>query len=358
MDNRVTILAAIIGGYGIASTSAGDTGRNPYRLSLGGRFTFGVDADFTSATPTLDLGPAGAIATTPAMAATILRNYDDGFIGVDVSGNAGDTTTFWGYADASQIAGLGTPGGTLSFHSAPSPADQFGLEADEEVLPGFDFEFSRDLGSFDLRVNGQATRAWYGFTMAFGYLDLKLAQQGAVTAPVALTTDTFAIGAVIPPVAPYQGTVPGPGPLIPDSPTTRVTAATPATAAVQNEIEGNMYGLTVGPFLEIPFGERLIAEFSGGLAVAVADRSYTFSEAVTIAGVPTTVRAGAGDSVDWLIGGVASLGLNYRFAKHTDLRLGLQYQNLGSTSQSVSGKTAGIDLQNALSVSIGLGWRF
>lgn len=358
MSGRTAILVSLIGGCGIASGTAADAPREANRLSLSGRFTFGVDATFTSATPVLDLGPFAPIATTPAMAGTVLRTYDDGFIGVDISGNAGDATTFWSYSDLSQITGLGTPGGTLSFHSAPSPADQFALESDEDVLPGFDFEFSRDLGSFDLKVNGRPTRAWYGLSLAFGYLDLELAQQGGVTAPVALTTDTFAIGAVVPPAPPFQGTATGPGPLIPDSPTTRVTAATPATANVRNEVDGSLYGLTVGPFLEIPFSERLIAEFRGGLAVAVADRNYSYSETVAIAGVPTTARSGAGAQVDWLLGGVAGLSLNYRLAKRARLRLGLQYQNLGSTTQTLSGKTSSLEFGDLLSVSLGLDWRF
>jgi len=64
------------------------------------------------------------------------------------------------------------------------------------------------------------------------------------------------------------------------------------------------------------------------------------------------------DGTDWLLGGEASLGLNYRVASRTHLHLGLQYQHLGATSQSVSGKNARVDLSNSISLSVGLRWRF
>lgn len=361
MSRRTTFLISVFGGCGlvaVSTVSAADLERDPNRFSLNGRFTFGVDAKFTSVTPAPDLGVFGAIATTPAQAGNVVRTYDDGFIGVDISGNAGDATTFWSYADLSQIAGLGTPGGTLSFHSASSPADQFSLGSRDKVLPGFDFQFSRDLGSFDMEVNGRPARAWYGFALAFGYTDLNLSQGGSVTAPVALTTDTYAIGAVIPPAPPFQGTVPGPGTVIPDSPTTRVTAATPATATVGNEVDGSLYGFTAGPFLEIPFSERLIAEVGVGMAAALVDRSYTFSESVAIAGVPTTIRSGAGSDLDWIFGGVANVGLSYRISRRARIRIGLQYQKLGTTGQSVGGKTARIGFNDSISVSAGANWSF
>ena len=270
MSGRTTILIAMIGGGGLMSAAAGEAPRDPNRFSMNGRFTFSVDAAFTSRTPVRDVGPPGAIATTPAQAGAIIRSYDDGFIGVDVSGNAGDATVFWSYSDASQITGGGTAGATLAFHTAPSPADQFSLRSEEAALPGFDFQYGRDLGSFELMVKGRPARAWYGFSLSFGYTELSLALRCAVTV-----------------------TVTAPGRTIPDSPTPVVPRATTpvATANTRNEVEGDLYGFTVGPYLEIPLSERLIAEFCGGLAVAAANRSYTFAESVAIAGVPTTHRS-------------------------------------------------------------------
>ena len=81
-------------------------------------------------------------------------------------------------------------------------------------------------------------------------------------------------------------------------------------------------------------------------------------ENVSITGVPATQRSGATQDRDWLVGGVAAVALRYRLGHQTSLQLGLQYQYLGTTRQSVNGKTARIDLGQALSVSIGAAWRF
>lgn len=343
---RSAVLALTI----VSTTQAAELVRNPDRYSVNGRFTFAVDAEFTSAIPANNIGPAGT--------GGVDRLYDDGFVRVDVSGNAGGVTWFWGYNDASQLAGVGTAAGTLSFHSAPSPADQFTLDSDEDVLPGIDFNYARDLGSLDIKVLGQSTKAWYGISFGFGYTDLSLGSRGIVTAPVMLTTDTYAIGALVPPAAPHVGTFAGPGPVIPDTPAARTTAATAATSSHANDVDGRLYGFTVGPFLEIPLSDRLIAEIGGGLAVAHADRRYEFTESVAIAGVPNTIRSGVDESSDWLVGGVFNANLHYRINRRMDGTLGFQYQNLGTTSQSVAGKTAQIGLQQSLGLTFGLNWRF
>lgn len=349
--------AALVLGL-VPSAEAQDALRNRNRFSLNSRFTFLVGADFTSSTPVNDIGPAGGVATTAADAGTIIRQYDDGFIGVDVSGNAGDTTWFWGYDDASQTAGIGTAAATLMFHAAPSPADQFERESDDEVLPGFELGYTREMWEFRM-FNGRRARGGIGFS--FGYTDLDLADSGAVTALVPLTTDTYSIGAaVIPPAPPYRGTVAGPGPVIPDSPAGRATAATAATATVVNNVEGQVYAGTFGPYLEIPLSDRIIAEVSGGVALGYADRTYSFSENVTYAGgaAPAVSRSGAVQNGDVLAGASIKGSVGWLVRDNVALTAGVQYQYLGSTRQSVNGKTASLDLQSAVSVSLGLNWTF
>ncbi len=345
------MLAVLAGALGSASPGgAADAGRNPNRYSVNGRFTFSVDAAFTSQTPVNSIGPSGA--------GGVDRFYDDGFVRVDISGNAGGSTWFWGYDDAVQLTGVGTAAGTLAFHSAASPADQFTLGSDEEVLPGIDFRYAREMGELSFAVLGQPRVARYGLSFGFGYTDLGLASRNTLTAPVTLTTDTYAIGALIPPAAPAAGTFAGPGGVIPDTPATRVVGPAAATADSRNKIDGRLYGATLGPFMEIPLSERLLAEFSVGLAVARADRRYTYRETVAISGIPTTLRSGRSEDADWLVGGSLNATLNYRATETLDCSLGFQYQNLGATTQNVNGRTARVDLGQALSVVFGLNWCF
>jgi len=352
--------ALVLGGGMVPSVEAQDALRNRNRFSLNSRFTFLVGADFNSSTPVNDIGPAGAVATTAADAGTILRQYDDGFIGVDVSGNAGNTTWFWGYDNASQATGVGTAAPALTFNSAPSPADQFERESDDEVLPGFELGYAREMWEFRA-FNGRQVRGGIGFS--FGFTDLSLADRGSSTALVPLTTDTFGIGAaIIPPAPPYRGTVAGPGPVIPDSPTVARGApvATSATATVINKVEGQIYAGTFGPYLEIPLADRIIAEVSGGVALGYADRTYSFSENVTYAGgaAPAVSRSGSVASGDVLAGASIKGSIGWLVRDNIGLNLGVQYQYLGTTAQTVRGKTARLNLRSAVSVLFGLNWRF
>ena len=87
----------------------------------------------------------------PEVGHGIDRTYDDGFIWVDSSGNAGGSTWYWGYDHSSQNLG-----GFLQFHYQLSPTE--------------------------------------------------------------LLTDTYDLGGIMAPLAPYSGTFEGPGPVIPDQP--------------------------------------------------------------------------------------------------------------------------------------------
>jgi hypothetical protein len=349
-------LLAIILGTSAAPVLAAEPGRNLNRVSFSGKFSFLIDADFTSATPTPSIGAVGASGgTVPSTA--VDRFYDDGFVRIDISGNAGGMTWFWGYNDASQVAGVGTPGATLTFHSAPSPTDQFKRSSRDEVLPGFELSYGRVLKEWELRPGRFAS---FGLMGSFGYTDLRLRDSGVAAGTVLLTTDTYAIGAgVVPPAPPYTGTFAGPGPVIPDNPNGgRVTAPAAATATVLNQVEGRMYAVTLGPFFEVPFHERLLAKFSGGVALAMADRTYSFSETVAVVGAPATSRAGRVSSADLLAGASFQMGIGWLITERWSLDLAGQYQYLGTTRQSVLGKTAELNLQSAVSVLAGVSYRF
>jgi hypothetical protein len=94
----------------------------------------------------------------PGTGHSVNRCYDDGYVYVDSSGNAGGYTWYWGYQSSSQIQN-----GYIMFHS---------------------------------RTN----------------LDANTLQ---------VLTDTYGLGGLAPPAAPYPGTFQGPGPLIPDTPVSR-----------------------------------------------------------------------------------------------------------------------------------------
>lgn len=100
----------------------------------------------------------------PASGGGVARFYDDGFVRVDATGNSGGYTSFWSYENASQIQGA-----FISFHCQ-------------------------------------------------SILDANTIQ---------LLTDTYELGALIPPDAPYAGSFEGPGPALPDAPFSRTITVVP-----------------------------------------------------------------------------------------------------------------------------------
>src|SRR3954463_5137558 len=80
---------------------------NPNRLSLGARFGMNFKAAFGNSA-VVDPGPAAAGAN---------HNYNDGYVRVDSSGNAGGLTWNWGYQNASQVVG-----DTMEFHAVQAEA--------------------------------------------------------------------------------------------------------------------------------------------------------------------------------------------------------------------------------------------
>ena len=66
------------------------------RLGISYRGAFNVTANFTGLGGYTSMNKPGVPGPTPTTGGpgTVVRTYDDGFIGVDISGNAGGTTTY------------------------------------------------------------------------------------------------------------------------------------------------------------------------------------------------------------------------------------------------------------------------
>src|SRR5436190_17264130 len=82
-----------------------DFPENPNRISLGARFGMNFKGDFHN-NAGVNPGPAAAGAD---------HRYNDGYVLVDSSGNAGGMTWYWGYQNASQVVG-----DSMQFHAVDS----------------------------------------------------------------------------------------------------------------------------------------------------------------------------------------------------------------------------------------------
>jgi len=314
---------------------------HPNGLGLSYRFGLNISAKFS--------GLGGFPAQTDAGPATgggINRTYDDGFNHLDGSGNVGGLTWNWGYANASQVPG----NDTVVMHSSSSPAN-VSNERDGDPQHGFELTYNRQLGTF-------AKLPW-GLELAFNYMDLTIRDSQGLAAPVNRLSDAYALGGIIAPLAPYAVNSTGPGPMIGDSPTRTMTVIPGGAGLVgQRNLDATVFGWRLGPYLEIPLSSRVAFSLSGGLAVALIDSDFSFTESVTIAGVGTVSHSGSGSDDEFLWGVYLAGTFSYAVSQHVSVFAGVQYQNIGRFSQTAAGKTAELDLGRSAFVTTGLAWTF
>lgn len=328
--------------------------RRRNRISLKSTFSFGVKTHFTSAT-------ANNAGSFPRVGPEN-RTYDDGFVNVDISGNAGGNTWNWGYNNNAQFnpadGGLNAPNtgaAALAFHSAGSLADGSIRSSRDTVLPGLELTYEEVLGRWNLT---ERRRVNLGMLVSFGWTRLGQNDSAALAGPVNVTTDRYLTGGVLPPLAPYSGSFGTAGPLLPDAPVQRDNAALAATGSVNNQLEGSLYGFSVGPFIEVPLTDRFSVSFGGGVGVLYADTTYTFSESVVVPGVVTANRTGRAASSSFLFSGIVRLNAYVAITEALSWETGVAYQYAQSHRSTVSGKTANLMLDGIFSVNTGLNYSF
>jgi len=164
------------------------------------------------------------------------RTFDDGFVFMDAATeNWGGDTWYWGYNDASQYD---PSADTLSFHRSSSYS---GTETGERVTidtirdsgvsirddldgTGLAISFGRVLKrgeSFSIRIDGELSYIWgieHDSSVSPYEEEITKTTWTSVNNYNSTATYTYDLMGVVPPDAPYSGTYDGPGPLIPNLP--------------------------------------------------------------------------------------------------------------------------------------------
>ena len=320
------------------------------RVSLSYRAGFNISASFSGLggfTPTSNPGSAGRITGAPG---AVVRTYDDGFIGIDVSGNAGNSTTYWGYNDqASQWIG-----DTIQMHSSSSAADVRSGKTDGDPQHGAELSAIFALGS--------SARWSWGLEAAANWTDISIQDSRPLSGSVATLTHAYSLGGVIPPVTPppYTGSVAGPGPLLSDVAVDVSGAAAAGGASVTGTrtLSGSVYGMRLGPALDYDISDRWSVGVGGGFALGFIDNEFSFFETVTIPGLGSQSHNGRGSDTDWLYGGYVRGQINFRLCKFASVFGAAEFNHLGAFDQTVGGKSAHLDLGRAVYASAGLSFWF
>jgi hypothetical protein len=272
--------------------------------------------------------------------------YDDGYNLVDISGNAGGSTWYWGYDRAEQHVDDAI---WLSRSSSP------GTSAAPDVTG--DPQYGVELGYGHELARWGPTR--WGWEAAFGYTAINLCDQRDLTGDVIRVTDAFALDGVIPPLAPYHGSFEGPGPLLGTVPS-RQTQFQRGAAAVagSRKLEANLYGLRLGPYIELPLTAPVSFQISAGLAVGYLDSRFAYTETTSLPGVQPVTLSGSSSSDDWLLGGYAEARIAVALDAKWSVAAAAQYQDLGRFTQETDGRRAQLDLRQSIWVTAGLSFAF
>ncbi len=318
--------------------------RNRFRLSY--RMAFGISAEFKN------LGGFNRSNPGPATGGAVNRTYDNGFNRVDSTGNAplpGTTepvTTFWGYDSASQVVD-----DTIVMSSSSAAANLSTGDKENDPHQGFELIYSRAFS--------QTESLSWGLEAAVGMTFVSISDNQSLSGPAQRISDVYPTFGIIPPAAPFSGTFTGPGPMIGSTPS-RTVAIIPdgETVTGKRSIDANVYGLRLGPYLEVPLLRRLSAGVSAGLALAMVNSEFKFNEKVTVPGATPSLTSGKDSSTDVLFGGYVGVNASYALTQSVSLFTGFQYQHLGKFNQKAGGKEASLDLGGAMFWSLGLGYSF
>jgi hypothetical protein len=307
------------------------------RLTLSARFGFNISGRFKGFGSSPRVAPDG-----------LGYNYDDGYVHPDVSGDAGGQTWNWGYDDsASQIAG-----NTILLNRAGSAANPSSQPLDSGLSPGVELVYSREIGN-----KGK----WhYGVEAAVNYLSVSLKNESMFVGDMTRVTDAYPFTpGTTPPSGPYQGSFNGPGFVIGDTPVSSVTnIISGATVTGQYQLDASVWGIRLGPWVERQLSERVNVSLSAGLAAALLNVKGSWTEAVELPGIGTTIRSGTGSDNAFLLGGYLTANAVWQFSDRWNLAGGVQYQTLGKYKHSFGSREAELDLSNSIFVTVGLGFRF
>jgi hypothetical protein len=330
----VACLAGTVGALAQEYDDAPYVERN--RLSVGARFSFGISARVETQYVPRPISPV----------------YDDGFVLPDVSGGAGGKTWNWGYLSENQVVG-----DSLEMHTlTDSPSVGRTGQSDDGLQAGFEVMYGRELGRFKI---GKRTAAW-GVEAGFTSLNSQLETGNQYIGTMAVKTASYGLGGIVPPTAPYSGSFDGPGPLIDLLPYDVRENDALATSTVDSEIDSWIFGLKLGPFLEVPLSRKFTAKVGAGLTALAVQTDFAVQQQVRVPGIPDSLLfwQSSTSEMDFVIGAYGLATVSYAVSDFLSVYAGGQYQFLSDVTVSTGGTQATIQFDRSFELIVGLSTSF
>ena len=294
-------------------------------------------------------------ASAPSTAPLTNRAYLDGFNNVDSSGNLGEgapglasRTAYFGYTSAGQV---NLSAGTIAMHDL-LPPDSTGLPS---VSLGH--KVNPELTYSVVRVRPGSARI--GVELRLAPYDISTTSTQAVTAPLTLVTDTYQLGGVVPPPAPYSGayTVIPFTPRIGDTPSRAISTVT-GTGAGSRSITAKGFLVRLGAVWRALDSEHAALELHGGPALLDIKGSFALAETFTSGTLPALASTAAGSRSGTLAAAYAGATARVRLGARWSIAGGLDWLDAGKFDIPGAGGSASEDFSHALVASLSLGYRF
>lgn len=272
----------------------------------------------------------------------------------------------WNYANASQAA---VPG-QISFNTYAAISEGATASDDQGPTGGIDVQLTRAL-------NRPGAKFQWGLTAGVALSDITAKANGTVTSSLRTRTDIFPlIGGGAAPGAPYSAPAfteltTGGGAIIPGGfestvpiaavPTSTSESTLAGAASVQGnwQIKGAYFLLRLGPSVRTQLTSRMGLSASAGVAGAYTGSRYLVVESLQIPDVVEPISVSDESTENkFLSGFYADVSLDWMLNERTGFFGGVSMQQLGDYDQSVGGRTAKIDMGNAVGFRGGINIRF
>lgn len=344
MKTRLILVSSLAVPAALSQTSAAaDAATAPRnRFFVNGRVGLNLKVDFrdTAATAARFVDPG------PPTTGGVTRNYDNGFVGVDSSGNAGGTTWNWGYDHPDQYVPASD---LLGLHAGHDTGSDLGRRESADPQPGVSLGYTRMLGrrgTVDL-----------GVSVIAGWMDLSADSSATSTHTFGGVDDYYALGGVVPPTAPYRGNAAGPGPLLPDVPTYRLSSGDTATRSVNRSLDGSLWNLQLGPTAELALCRHASLGLGAGLSLALLDADLRTTYSVTDSSGTTTTAGSNRDTVG-RVGAYVRGQVSVWLSEAWSVFGGAQWQYFDEFDLTHNTTRAEVSLREGFEAFLGVGYAF
>jgi len=121
----------------------------------------------------------------------------------------------------------------------------------------------------------------------------------------------------------------------------------------KRELNANLFGMRLGPYVDLPLGEKWMITLNGGFALVAVNSDFKFSDSV----LGRTAR-GSDSQTDLLPGGFVGAKVSFQVAPSTRIFAGAEYQAVGDFTQDAGGRRARLDLGNSVFMRAGVSFSF